>query len=573
MKEFNLKPNWFKNAIFYEVLVRGFFDSNSDGTGDIPGIIEKLDYLEWLGIDTLWLLPFYSSPLKDGGYDISDFMTVLPAYGNVSDVERLLEESHSRGIKVVADLVMNHTSDQHPWFIESSSNTTNAKSDFYVWSDDQEQYKDARIIFVDTERSNWTYNENRGQYYWHRFFSHQPDLNYDNPQVVNEMMQVLHFWLERGLDGFRLDAVPYLFEREGTNCENLVETHNLLKVIRKEVDSKYQNKVLLAEANQLPHEVVEYFGDGDECHMSFHFPIMPKMFMSIKKESSEPLRQAIVQTPPIPNGCQWGIFLRNHDELTLEMVTDEERTFMYQAYAADPRARRNVGIGRRLAPLIDNDRRTAELLHSLLLSMPGSPVLYYGDEILMGDNMYLGDRDSVRTPMQWSSDRNGGFSRSDYASLYLPVLMDPVYGYEALNVESQLLNPSSFLQWLRHMLWIRRGNPVFGTGDFESIENDNDAIFSFVRRDPETGTAILCVNNFARTAMPVSLDISAYEGNIARELLGGVVFPRITSVPYVLTLSAYGTFWFDISASGTSMRSQIEEQEVDQQENDLYGGA
>ncbi|CAG4929175.1 maltose alpha-D-glucosyltransferase [Acidithrix sp. C25] len=573
MKEFNLKPNWFKNAIFYEVLVRGFFDSNSDGTGDIPGIIEKLDYLEWLGIDTLWLLPFYSSPLKDGGYDISDFMTVLPAYGNVSDVERLLEESHSRDIKVVADLVMNHTSDQHPWFIESSSNTTNAKSDFYVWSDDQEQYKDARIIFVDTERSNWTYNENRGQYYWHRFFSHQPDLNYDNPQVVNEMMQVLHFWLERGLDGFRLDAVPYLFEREGTNCENLVETHNLLKVIRKEVDSKYQNKVLLAEANQLPHEVVEYFGDGDECHMSFHFPIMPKMFMSIKKESSEPLRQAIVQTPPIPNGCQWGIFLRNHDELTLEMVTDEERTFMYQAYAADPRARRNVGIGRRLAPLIDNDRRTAELLHSLLLSMPGSPVLYYGDEILMGDNMYLGDRDSVRTPMQWSSDRNGGFSRSDYASLYLPVLMDPVYGYEALNVESQLLNPSSFLQWLRHMLWIRRGNPVFGTGDFESIENDNDAIFSFVRRDPETGTAILCVNNFARTAMPVSLDISAYEGNIARELLGGVVFPRITSVPYVLTLSAYGTFWFDISASGTSMRSQIEEQEVDQQENDLYGGA
>lgn len=573
MKEFNLKPNWFKNAIFYEVLVRGFFDSNSDGTGDIPGIIEKLDYLEWLGIDTLWLLPFYSSPLKDGGYDISDFMTVLPAYGNVSDVERLLEESHSRGIKVVADLVMNHTSDQHPWFIESSSNTTNAKSDFYVWSDDQEQYKDARIIFVDTERSNWTYNENRGQYYWHRFFSHQPDLNYDNPQVVNEMMQVLHFWLERGLDGFRLDAIPYLFEREGTNCENLVETHNLLKVIRKEVDSKYQNKVLLAEANQLPHEVVEYFGDGDECHMSFHFPIMPKMFMSIKKESSEPLRQAIVQTPPIPNGCQWGIFLRNHDELTLEMVTDEERTFMYQAYAADPRARRNVGIGRRLAPLIDNDRRTAELLHSLLLSMPGSPVLYYGDEILMGDNMYLGDRDSVRTPMQWSSDRNGGFSRSDYASLYLPVLMDPVYGYEALNVESQLLNPSSFLQWLRHMLWIRRGNPVFGTGDFESIENDNDAIFSFVRRDPETGTAILCVNNFARTAMPVSLDIGAYEGNIARELLGGVVFPRITSVPYVLTLSAYGTFWFDISASGTSMRSQIEEQEADQQENDLYGGA
>lgn len=573
MSGFELKPGWFKSAIFYEVLVRGFYDSNNDGTGDIPGLIEKLDYLEWLGIDCVWLLPFYSSPLRDGGYDISDFLTVLPEYGQVSDVERLLEAAHSRGIKIVADLVMNHTSDRHPWFIESATSRSNAKHDYYVWSDDQDKYKEARVIFVDSERSNWTFSDARNQYYWHRFFSHQPDLNYDNPEVGNAMIEVLHFWLGMGLDGFRLDAVPYLFEREGTNCENLPETHAFLRRIRREVDARYESKILLAEANQLPHEVVEYFGQGDECHMSFHFPIMPKMFMSIKKESSQPLKSAIDETPSIPEGCQWGIFLRNHDELTLEMVTDEERVFMYQAYAMDPRAKRNVGIGRRLAPLIDNDRRIAELLHSLLLSLPGSPVLYYGDEILMGDNIFLGDRDSVRTPMQWSSDRNGGFSRADYASLYLPVLMDPVYGYEALNVESQLLNPGSFLQWLRHMLWIRRGNPVFGTGDFETVFNDNDAVFSFVRYDEQTNTAILCVNNFARTAQPVQVDLSKYSNNLPRELLGGVVFPQIHRDPYSLTLAPYGTFWFDISANGTSLKARPREKLNLSTEYDAYGGA
>ena len=571
MSGFELKPNWYQNSIFYEVLVRGFFDSNRDGVGDIPGLVAKLDYLEWLGIDTVWLLPFFQSPLKDGGYDISDFLTVHPSYGKVDDVAALIEEAHRRQIKVVADLVVNHTSDQHPWFIESSSSRDNPKADWYVWSDTNERYPDARIIFIDTERSNWTLHETRQQYYWHRFFSHQPDLNYDNPEVGQAMIDVLDFWLSLGIDGFRLDAAPYLFEREGTNCENLPQTHEFLRRIRAEVDAKHPNKILLAEANQLPKDVVDYFGQGDECHMAFHFPIMPKMFMSIKKESSGPLRSAILETPSIPEGCQWGTFLRNHDELTLEMVTDEERVFMYQEYARDPRARRNVGIGRRLAPLIENDRRIAELLHSLLLSLPGSPVLYYGDAILMGDNIYLGDRDSVRTPMQWSSDRNAGFSRADNASLYLPVLMDPVYGYEALNVEAQLLNPGSFLQWLRHMLWIRRGNLVFGVGEFEDVENDNDSVFSFVRRDGATGTAVLCVNNFARNAMPVSLDLSNYVGRIPRELLGGVVFPQVRNEPYPLTIAPYGTFWFDISSSGRGTTSTV--QPTDGVENFAYGGA
>ena len=571
MSGFELKPNWYQNSIFYEVLVRGFFDSNRDGVGDIPGLVAKLDYLEWLGIDTVWLLPFFQSPLKDGGYDISDFLTVHPSYGKVDDVAALIEEAHRRQIKVVADLVVNHTSDQHPWFIESSSSRDNPKADWYVWSDTNERYPDARIIFIDTERSNWTLHETRQQYYWHRFFSHQPDLNYDNPEVGQAMIDVLDFWLSLGIDGFRLDAAPYLFEREGTNCENLPQTHEFLRRIRAEVDAKHPNKILLAEANQLPKDVVDYFGQGDECHMAFHFPIMPKMFMSIKKESSGPLRSAILETPSIPEGCQWGTFLRNHDELTLEMVTDEERVFMYQEYARDPRARRNVGIGRRLAPLIENDRRIAELLHSLLLSLPGSPVLYYGDEIMMGDNIYLGDRDSVRTPMQWSSDRNAGFSRADNASLYLPVLMDPVYGYEALNVEAQLLNPGSFLQWLRHMLWIRRGNLVFGVGEFEDVVNDNDSIFSFIRSDGATGTAVLCVNNFARNAMPVSLDLSNYVGRIPRELLGGVVFPQVRNEPYPLTIAPYGTFWFDISSSGRGTTSTV--QSTDGVENFAYGGA
>lgn len=547
MSNFELSADWYKKAIFYEVLTRGFYDSNNDGTGDIRGLIEKLDYLEWLGIDCIWLLPFYESPLRDGGYDISDFLTVLPSYGSVSDVEELIEKAHNRDIKVIADLVMNHTSDKHPWFIESSSSRTNDKSDFYVWNDNQELYKEARIIFVDTEISNWTYHEGRGQYYWHRFFSHQPDLNYDNPEVGRAMVDVLHFWLEKGLDGFRLDAVPYLFERDGTNCENLEETHAFLRKIRAEVDSRYTNKILLAEANQLPHEVVEYFGDGDECHMSFHFPIMPKMFMSVKKESGEPLLEAIADTPAIPEGCQWGIFLRNHDELTLEMVNDEERDFMYAEYAKDPKARRNVGIGRRLAPLIDNDRRVAELLHMLLLSMPGSPVLYYGDEILMGDNLFLGDRDGVRTPMQWTSDRNGGFSRADYSEIYLPPLMDPVFGYLRVNVESSMKDPSSFLNWLRKMIWLRRNYDVFGSGSFDVIQSSNNATIAYVRHLKEDGSTVICVSNFSARMQYTTIDLSKFANVRPIEFLGGEPFPIISSDPYALTLAPYGSIWLDLS--------------------------
>ncbi len=547
MANFELSADWYKKAIFYEVLTRGFYDSNNDGTGDIRGLIEKLDYLEWLGIDCIWLLPFYESPLRDGGYDISDFMTVLPSYGSVGDVEELIERAHSKDIKVIADLVMNHTSDKHPWFIESSSSRTNDKADFYVWNDDQELYRDARIIFIDTEVSNWTYNEKRGQYFWHRFFSHQPDLNYDNPEVGRAMIDVLHFWLEKGLDGFRLDAVPYLFERDGTNCENLTETHDFLKKIRAEVDARYTNKILLAEANQLPHEVVEYFGDGDECHMSFHFPIMPKMFMSVKKESGEPLLEAIAETPAIPEGCQWGVFLRNHDELTLEMVNDEERDFMYAEYAKDPRARRNVGIGRRLAPLIDNDRRVAELLHMLLLSMPGSPVLYYGDEILMGDNLFLGDRDGVRTPMQWNSDRNGGFSRADYTDIYLPPLMDSVYGYQRVNVESSMKDPGSFLNWLRRMILLRRNYSVFGSGSFDVVKASNKATIAYVRHSSTDGTTVLCVSNFSARMQYTTIDLAQFEHVQPIEFLGGERFPTVTADPYALTLAPYGSIWLDLS--------------------------
>ncbi len=539
--------NWFQEAIFYEVLIRGFYDSNDDGTGDIRGLIDKLDYLEWLGVDCIWLLPFYKSPLRDGGYDIADFLTVLPAYGDVSDLETLIGRSHQKNIRVIADLVMNHTSDQHPWFLESKRDCVNPKADWYVWSDTDEDYKGARVIFVDSEVSNWTYAQERQQFYWHRFFNHQPDLNYDNPEVQEEMVRVLDYWLDKGLDGFRLDAVPYLFEREGTNCENLQETHDYLKHIRSRVDKRYKDKVLLAEANQWPKDVVDYFGDGDECHMCFNFPIMPRLFMSVKMESARPITETIEQTPEIPKGCQWGIFLRNHDELTLEMVTEEERDFMYRAYAADPLMRRNVGIGRRLAPLIDNDRRVAELLHALLLSLPGSPILYYGDEILMGDNIYLGDRDSVRTPMQWTPDRNAGFSRADFAKLYLPPNMDPVYGYEALNVESQMRNPSSFLRWLRHLLWIRRSEGVFGVGSLQVLNSDNLSCFAFVRSIEEEDKHVLCVNNLSKSAQPLSLDLSKYIGKVPYELLGRVPFPMVEATRYTFTLPPYGVFWFDLA--------------------------
>jgi maltose alpha-D-glucosyltransferase/alpha-amylase len=563
---------WYQRAVFYEVLVRGFYDCNNDGTGDIPGIISKLDYLEWLGVDCIWLLPFYQSPLRDGGYDISDYWTVLPEYGQVADVAQLVDEAHRRGLRVIADLVMNHTSDQHPWFQESRQDRTNPKADWYVWGDDDQRYDKARIIFVDTEKSNWAWDPQRSQYYWHRFFSHQPDLNYDNPEVADTMLDVVRYWLDVGLDGFRLDAVPYMFERDGTDCENLPETHNYLKRLRKEVDSLYPGKVLLAEANQWPEDVVQYFGSDDECHMCFHFPVMPRMFMAVRREQRYPITEILARTPEIPDGCSWGIFLRNHDELTLEMVTDEERDYMWNEYAKDPRMKRNIGIGRRLAPLVDNDRRVGELLHSLLFSLPGSPILYYGDEIGMGDNIYLGDRDGVRTPMQWSPDRNAGFSRADFAQLYLPPLMDPVYGYQSVNVEAQMRNPSSLLHWMRRMLEVRAQHPVFGTGTMEVVSTENPSVLAYVRCAPEgdggeaglddqpsemegpdsaspdsaSPDTVLCVSNLSRFAQPAQLPLQRWEGMTPIELLGRVPFPPIGELPYFITLPPYGFYWFGL---------------------------
>ncbi|HSS11877.1 MAG TPA: maltose alpha-D-glucosyltransferase [Acidimicrobiales bacterium] len=539
------EPDWYRRSVFYEILVRGFFDANDDGTGDLPGITAQLDYLQWLGVDCIWLLPFYQSPLRDGGYDISDFFTILPEYGALADAVELVEHAHKRGMRIIADLVMNHTSDQHPWFQESRQDRTNPKADWYVWSDDDQRWPEARVIFVDTEKSNWAYDSVRGQYYWHRFFSHQPDLHYDNPEVADMMLDVIRFWLDIGLDGFRLDAVPYLFERDGTDGENLTETHEYLKRVRKDVDATFPGRVLLAEANQWPEDVVDYFGSGDECHMCFHFPVMPRMFMSVRREQRYPLTEILARTPSIPEGCQWGIFLRNHDELTLEMVTDEERDYMYSEYAKDPRMKRNLGIGRRLAPLVDNDRRIAELLHALLFSFPGSPVLYYGDEIGMGDNIYLGDRDSVRTPMQWSPDRNAGFSRADFAQLYLPPLMDPVYGYQASNVEAQVRNPSSLLHWMKRTLEVRKQHPVFGTGRFEVISTENPSVLAYVRAGDD-GDIVLCVCNLSRLAQPAELPLQQYDGKTPIELLGRVPFPRIGELPYFVTLAPYGFYWFQL---------------------------
>jgi maltose alpha-D-glucosyltransferase/alpha-amylase len=544
-------PRWFQNAVFYEILVRGFYDANGDGTGDLRGVTEKLDYLHWLGVDCLWLLPFYQSPLRDGGYDISDFWTILPEYGDLADAVELVEEAHRRGIRIIADLVMNHTSDQHPWFVESRQDRTNPKADWYVWSDDDTRYADARIIFVDTEKSNWALDPERGQFYWHRFFSHQPDLNYDNPEVAATMIDVCRYWLDIGLDGFRLDAVPYLFEREGTSSENLPETHEYLRRLRKEVDSLYPGRVLLAEANQWPEDVVAYFGDGDECHMCFHFPVMPRMFMAVRREQRYPITEILSRTPPIPEGSQWGIFLRNHDELTLEMVSDEERDYMWAEYAKDPRMKRNIGIGRRLMPLVDGDRRVAELLHALLFSFPGSPILYYGDEIGMGDNIYLGDRDGVRTPMQWSPDRNAGFSRADFAQLYLPPLMDPVYGYQSVNVEAQLRNQSSQLHWTKRMLEVRRQHRVFGDGTFETVSTDNPSVLAYVRGpaggDGSGEDTVLCVCNLSRFAQPAELPLQRFEGKVPVELLGRVPFPKIGELAYFVTLAPYGFYWFQLT--------------------------
>ena len=537
-------PQWYKTAVFYEMYVRSFYDSNADGYGDFKGMLEKLDYLEWLGINCIWLLPFFQSPLKDGGYDISDFYSILPEAGNLNDFMEFMDTAHSKNIRVISDFVVNHTSDQHPWFQESRQ-PGSAKRDWYVWSDTDKTYSDARIIFIDTEKSNWTWDEEAGAYYWHRFFSHQPDLNYDNLEVQEHVLAALKFWLDLGLDGFRLDAVPYLIEREGTNCENLPETHDILKKIRKEVDASYPDIVILAEANQWPADVVQYFGDDDECHMAFHFPLMPRMFMAARRQVRYPIVEILSQTPDIPENCQWGIFLRNHDELTLEMVTDEERDYMYTEYAKDPRMKLNLGIRRRLAPLLENSRDQMELFHAMLFSLPGTPIIYYGDEIGMGDNIYLGDRDGVRTPMQWTSDRNAGFSRSDFAQLYLPPLLDPVYGYQAVNVEAGLRDQHSFLQWFRRLLAVRHQHPVFGLGSFEVLHPENPAIFAYVRQLGED--IVLCVNNLAGKAQAAELDLSAFEGMYPVELLGRERFPRIGELPYLLTFGAHAFYWFQLT--------------------------
>jgi maltose alpha-D-glucosyltransferase/alpha-amylase len=539
---FESDPLWFKHAVFYEIHVRGFFDGNADGMGDLRGVTDKLDYLEWLGIDCIWLLPMYPSPLRDGGYDIADFYDIHPDYGTVEDFRAFVDAAHQRQIRVIADLVMNHTSSDHPWFQEARSSPESPKRDWYVWSDTDDGYPDARVIFVDTEPSNWTWDPLAGQYYWHRFFSHQPDLNYENPEVQDEMLRVLRFWLDLGIDGFRLDAVPYLYEDEGTNCENLPRTHEYLKRVREEVDASYPDRVLLAEANQWPEDVVEYFGEGDECHMAFQFPIMPRMFMSLRREDATPMYEILERTPSLPDNCQWGLFLRNHDELTLEMVTDDERDYMYAEYAKDPRMKLNLGIRRRLAPLLDNGRDEIELMHAILFSLPGSPVLYYGDEIGMGDNVFLGDRDGVRTPMHWTGDRNGGFSTADFAQLYLPPLMDPVYGYAAVNVEAQLRTPTSLLRWLHRFVELRKQHPVFGLGTYEPLEPSNPRIFAHVRRWEEE--IVLCVHNLARTAQAAELDLAEFDGLVPEEMFGQTRFPPIGELPYLLTFGARGFYWF-----------------------------
>jgi maltose alpha-D-glucosyltransferase/alpha-amylase len=535
-------PLWFKDAIFYEIYVRGFYDSNADGIGDFRGLTEKLDYLEWLGINCIWLLPMYASPLRDGGYDIADYYDLLPEYGTLEDFKTFLDAAHARRIRVIADLVVNHTSDAHPWFQEARSSPTSPKRDWYVWSDTAEKSQGARIIFLDTEHSNWTWDNQAQAFYWHRFFSHQPDLNYDNPEVHKAMLDVVSFWLDMGVDGFRVYAVPYLYERESTNCENLQETHGFLKILRAYVEEHYPNRLLLGEANQWPEDVVEYFGDGDEFHMNYHFPIMPRLFMALRQEDRRPIVEILERTPDIPANCQWGMFLRNHDELTLEMVTDEERDYLYNEYAKDRRMRLNLGIRRRLAPLLDNSRRRIELLNGLLFSLPGSPFLYYGDEIGMGDNIYLGDRDGVRTPMQWTADRNGGFSRADFARLYFPVIMDPVYGYEAVNVESQLRFESSLLYWMQQMIRLRKDHKVFGRGRLEFVKPENRKIFAFTRE--YEGETVLCIFNLSRYPQPVELDLSKYSGRTPIVMIGETAFPLIEDRPYQLALSGYGFYWF-----------------------------
>jgi maltose alpha-D-glucosyltransferase / alpha-amylase len=538
------KSPWYRDGIIYELHVRTFADSNNDGIGDFPGLIQKLDYLQDLGVDALWLLPFFSSPLRDDGYDVSDYCAIHPTYGTLDDFKQFLAEAHKRGLRIIVEMVLNHTSDQHPWFLESRSSRDNPKRDWYVWSDTDERYRDARIIFVDTELSNWAWDPVSKSYYWHRFFSHQPDLNWDNPVVFDEMWKVMKFWLDIGVDGFRLDAVPYLIEREGTNCENLPETHDVIRRLRKCVDESFSDRMLLAEANQWPADVRAYFGTGDEFHMAFHFPLMPRIFMAVKLEDRTPIIEILEQTPAIPEGCQWCTFLRNHDELTLEMVTDAERDYMYKVYATDKTMRLNVGIRRRLAPLMDNDRRRIQLLNVLLMSLPGTPVLYYGDEIGMGDNIYLGDRNGVRTPMQWTGGWNGGFSSADPERLNAPLISNSVYGYQALNVEAQKRSPHSLLLWMKRLLEIRKSTQAFSRGTLEFLRPSNRRVLAYVRAlGDET---ILVVNNLSSAAQAVELNLQKYEGLAPEELAGRNLFPRITQIPYLMTLGPYQSFWFHL---------------------------
>ena len=547
-------PLWYKDAIIYELHVRAFADSNNDGIGDFPGLMSRLDYLKDLGISCIWLLPFFPSPLRDDGYDISNYIDVNPSYGTLSDFKAFLEAAHHRGLQVMIELVVNHTSDQHPWFKTARQAAPgSAERDMYVWSESADKYKDARIIFTDTEKSNWTWDETAKAYYWHRFFSHQPDLNYDSALVMEEILKAMRFWLDLGVDALRLDAIPYLCERDGTSCENLPETHAAVKKLRAAIDADYSNRLILAEANQWPADVRPYFGDGDECHMAFHFPLMPRIYMALRQEDRLPITDIMAQTPPIPDNCQWGLFLRNHDELTLEMVTADERDYMYFAYSADPRMRINVGIRRRLAPLVDNNRRRIELLNSLLLSFPGTPILYYGDEIGMGDNIYLGDRNGVRTPMQWTSDRNAGFSKCDPARLYLPAVMDPIYGYQVVNVEAQLSDQSSLLHWTRNMIALRKLFQVFGRGTLTFLNPPNRKILAYLRELEQADgfrETVLCVANLSRFAQPVTLDLANYAGYEPVEMLGYVRFPTISREPYSLTVAPYSFLWLELQAIG-----------------------
>tara|TARA_Y100001937_G_scaffold128708_1_gene207164 strand:+ start:114041 stop:117460 length:3420 start_codon:yes stop_codon:yes gene_type:complete len=552
---------WYMDAVIYELHVRAFCDANGDGIGDFPGLMSRLEYLKDLGVTALWLLPFYPSPLRDDGYDIADYKSVNPIYGNLKDFKDFLAMAHDMGMRVITELVINHTSDQHPWFQRARrAPRGHPDRDYYVWSDSPDKYRDVRIIFQDFEDSNWTWDELAGQYYWHRFYSHQPDVNFDNPRVQQEVFDVLDFWLDMGVDGMRLDAIPYLYEREGTTCENLPETHAFLKKLRAHVDGKYKGRMLLAEANQWPEDSVTFFGDGDECNMAFHFPLMPRMFMSVRMEDSFPIVDIVEQTPELPEGCQWAVFLRNHDELTLEMVTDEERDYMVRMYARDPRSRINLGIRRRLAPLLENDRRKIELMHALLFSMPGTPVIYYGDEIGMGDNIFLGDRDSVRTPMQWSPDRNAGFSRTNPQRLFLPVNIDPDYHYESLNVEAQQNSPNSLLWWMKRIISLRKQIPAFSRGSLEFLRCENRKILAFFR---ELGDeTVLVLANLSAQVQYAALDLGDHAGKVPVEMFSRHAFPRVTQQPYFFSFAPFSFYWFSLESETQHYRGPDEVPEV-----------